>query len=185
MSDKTAYLIGVNMADLTHIMLDLETLGTKPGCKVLSIGACVFMPDGIGETFYVAMDLETIPGAVEMGTLKWWLKQSGGALLEAFFGAENHKDAMQNFTSWVRTKTPVNIWADPVDFDLPILEASMLLAGVAPSWNHRVKRDGRTVRKIAGIEVAHVGVAHHALDDAVSQATATIDALNAIGWPTE
>ncbi len=108
-------------ADLTHIMLDLETLGTKPGCKVLSIGACVFMPPWIGDTFYVAMDLETIPGTIEMGTFKWWLKQSDDARRAAFFGTENHKDAMQNFTSWVRTKTPVNIWADPVDFDLPIL----------------------------------------------------------------
>jgi hypothetical protein len=175
------------MADLTHIMLDLETLGTKPGCKVLSIGACVFSIHGIGATFYEAMDLETIPGTLEMGTFKWWLKQSDVARRAAFFGTENHEDAMRNFTSWVWAKTPVNIWADQVDFDLPILEASMLLSGVAPSWNHRVKRDGRTVQKIAGIEVARFGrgAKCDARTGAISQAEATIKALNAIGWPTE
>lgn len=47
-----------------NIMLDLETWGTKPGCDIRSIGACVFWPDSIGEcvaregpkTFYIACD---------------------------------------------------------------------------------------------------------------------------------
>lgn len=30
---------------MKHIMLDLETWGTEPGCDIRSIGACVFYPD--------------------------------------------------------------------------------------------------------------------------------------------
>lgn len=29
---------------MIHIMLDLETWGTRPGCDIRSIGACVFDP---------------------------------------------------------------------------------------------------------------------------------------------
>jgi hypothetical protein len=164
-------------------MIDLETLGTKPGCKVLSIGACIFSPHGIGDTFYEAMDFETIPGTIEMGTFKWWFNQSDAARDAAFFGTKDHADTMQKFNAWALAKTPVNIWADPVDFDLPILEASMLLAGVTPAWGHWLKRDGRTVRKIANVVPRRVGTPHHALDDAISQAETTIQALYMIGWP--
>lgn len=80
---------------MTHIMLDLETWGTKPGCDIRSIGACMFDPiagtvakdanerhsiaemnraDGISDTFYVATDnpisweerIEIEPGRFEI-----------------------------------------------------------------------------------------------------------------------
>lgn len=41
------------------VMVDLETLGTRPGCKILSIGAVEFgvgpdyNEDGLGAEFYV------------------------------------------------------------------------------------------------------------------------------------
>lgn len=53
----------------THIMLDLETWGTEPGCDIRSIGACVFDPvrgytpscnsdgrDAPNQTFYIPTD---------------------------------------------------------------------------------------------------------------------------------
>src|SRR5688572_26631761 len=52
-----------------HVMLDLETWGTEPGCDIRSIGACVFVPHtrhggslvhdrslGMITPFYVACD---------------------------------------------------------------------------------------------------------------------------------
>lgn len=33
------------MTDTIHIMLDLETWGTEPGCDIRSIGACIFDPE--------------------------------------------------------------------------------------------------------------------------------------------
>ena len=48
---------------MTHIMLDLETWGNRPGMDLCSIGACVFDPEtgfvatrNSGGTFYVAVD---------------------------------------------------------------------------------------------------------------------------------
>jgi hypothetical protein len=40
-----------------NVMIDIETLGTRPGSVILSIGACRFGADGIGEEFYRAIDV--------------------------------------------------------------------------------------------------------------------------------
>jgi hypothetical protein len=59
------------VTDVIHVMLDLETWGTEPGCDLRSIGACVFDPltgevagadgqcgviSGVDTTFYLATD---------------------------------------------------------------------------------------------------------------------------------
>ena len=43
---------------MTHIMVDLETWGTAPGCDIRSIGAVVFDPVAgtLGATFYVNVE---------------------------------------------------------------------------------------------------------------------------------
>lgn len=33
---------------MPHIMIDLETMGTRPGSAILSIGACSFDPNWLG-----------------------------------------------------------------------------------------------------------------------------------------
>ena len=57
----------------THIMLDLETWGKRPGCDIRSIGAVVFDPVASGgwsvsdrtlmngDTFYIATDNPICP----------------------------------------------------------------------------------------------------------------------------
>ena len=39
---------------MSHVMIDLETLDTKPSTKILSLGAVIFDPENgeLGETFY-------------------------------------------------------------------------------------------------------------------------------------
>lgn len=68
------------MTQPIHIMLDLETWGTTPGCDIRSIGACAFDPvtgevhgwnverddDGTGiDTFYIACDNPAVPNERE------------------------------------------------------------------------------------------------------------------------
>jgi hypothetical protein len=165
-------------------MVDIETLGTTVGSKLVSIGACVFSPEGIGDSFYSAIDIDTSPGTIDTGTLKWWFRQSEAAR-SVFWDAHAgvHQTTIAVFLHWWESIHGTNIWADPDHFDIPILNASITAGGFKYPWTHRDVRDARTVRKIAGVEIEHVGTAHNALDDAISQAKATITALNKIGWP--
>ena len=74
---------------MRHLMLDLETLGTTPGCVVLSIGAVEFDLDGIKSEFraHIDVDSSTALGLkVDARTVMWWLDQSKeaqNALLQA------------------------------------------------------------------------------------------------------
>lgn len=68
----------------THLMLDLETMGKKPGAPIVSMGAVFFDPI-TGETggeFYRVICLESsmyFGAKPDAGTILWWLKQSSEA----------------------------------------------------------------------------------------------------------
>lgn len=110
-----------------HIMLDLETLGTQPGCAILSIGAVAFSPEAGAiastEPFYVEISLEsTLPRfGVEAGTLRWWLEQ-GAATRRSCSDAPDRGDR------------PMNPTREQLAYALPLLPdptASHLFARVA------------------------------------------------------
>ena len=66
------------------IMIDLETLGKRPGCIISSIGAVVFDPrsDWIGDTLHTHIDWadsELRGFKADIDTVKWWLKQDDAA----------------------------------------------------------------------------------------------------------
>ncbi len=72
---------------MLHVMLDIETLGTRAGCKVLSIGAVIMTPQGPGREFYttVSRDSQNRYGLVEdRETVEWWARQSPQARAAVF-----------------------------------------------------------------------------------------------------
>ncbi len=171
---------------MTHVMIDLETLGTKAGCAIVSIGACVFGPRGIGENFYGVIDVESTTLAIDGGTVKWWMGQSEEA--RAVFGSRMgvpHVNGIHAFINWWKfIAKGTSVWAAPAHFDVPILEAGIRAASCNPPWTHRDVRDAKTIYAIAGVRPdMSVGTAHNALDDAIAQAEAAIKAMNKIGWP--
>ena len=64
-----------------HAMIDLETLGTKPDCTIISIGAIKFNPYTDNEPYgglYYKADIDeqsTLGRSVDDATLEWWGKQ--------------------------------------------------------------------------------------------------------------
>lgn len=67
--------------NVNHLMIDLETMGTKPNAPVVAIGAVFFDPlsGELGPEYYTAVNLASAmeQGAVPDGdTIIWWLKQS-------------------------------------------------------------------------------------------------------------
>lgn len=165
-------------------MLDLETLGTKPGCPVLSFGAVAFDPYAgkLGNEFYRKLDLETeLPrGArhVSAATVKWWFQQSAEAQREAFSGTYPAFIVASMFGDFWREENAEFIWANGPTFDVAVWEAA---AGYAP-WSFRAPRDCRTIYDLAGIWPDRTkGTFHNALDDARNQAEAVIKCYAKLG----
>jgi 3'-5' exoribonuclease Rv2179c-like domain len=171
-----------------HVMLDLETLGTKPGCAIVSIGACIFDIDGVHDTFYRAINVATKFGskslAIDPGTVVWWMAQSPEARAVFFDPAGvSTYDALVDFKNWWKAKAPLNlhdgdfIWCHGATFDAPILEAAYNAIEDIPPFKFYNVRDTRTLYSLAGVSVDRAkGTHHNALDDAVAQAVAVIKA---------
>lgn len=165
-----------------HVMLDLETLGKRAGCGVLSIGAREFVPyeDRIGRAFYEVVNRASCAkkGLTEdRETLDWWSRQSEEAR-QVLRDAENCPQglggALIKLTGWLQQfgKKELYIWGNGADFDQPILYAAFEACSMPVPWLFYNNRCYRTLRAFGNVktEPPRHGVHHNALDDATTQA---------------
>ncbi|QIG33587.1 exonuclease [Leclercia adecarboxylata] len=171
----------------THLMVDLETMGKKPGAPIVSVGAVFFDPSSgkIGAEFYQVINLESsmsFGARPDASTILWWLKQSPEArsaivlddtvgLVEALeqfldFIAENAANGSKN----------VQLWGNGSSFDCSLLEAAFELADTPfpiPHWNYRDVRTVVELGKAVGLnsryDTPFEGDQHNALADARHQ----------------
>lgn len=171
----------------THLMLDIETMGKKPGAPVVSIGAVFFAPD-TGETggeFYQVISLESCMsfGAVpDASTILWWMKQSAearsGILVDDAVGLV---EALEMFDSFIADNAAngsrsVQLWGNGSSFDCTLIEAAFELADIPfpiGRWNYRdvltVVEMGKAVGLNCRYDIPFAGDQHHALADARHQ----------------
>ncbi|MCW5720751.1 MAG: 3'-5' exoribonuclease [Devosia sp.] len=164
------------------ISIDIETLGTRPGSVILSVGAVAFdRTEGlIGQSYYSAINLNDSLGAgmaIDGPTLLWWLDQEDAARREAFAGHQALTDVLFALRKFVTDVDPEFIWAKPPSFDITLLEYAYAAVNIPVPWQHRQPRDCRTLFHLTGAVQPEFGTAHHALDDAISQAGGVIDAF--------
>jgi len=157
----------------TRVMIDIETLGIEPGAAILSIGACTFDRDGVGETVHVSVDLESCQErglTIDADTLQWWLGQDEPAR-DALTGGVPLATALSELRDFLDTNDYDELWANSPKFDMTHLEAAYDALGWTIPWEFFRLRDVRTVQSLPGaVELEHDGTAHDALDDAVHQA---------------
>lgn len=163
------------------IMVDLETLGTVPGCAILSIGAIEFGVDGVTENaFYKVLNKASCMEAflsISRSTEEWWRKQ-GPEAREVLVHAEDPDKsvplvpALQMFNDYLRSfGDDVLVWGNGADFDNAILQVAYSVAGVNPAWKFYNNRCYRTLKSLhPDVKLERTGTYHNALDDARCQA---------------
>ena len=170
------------------IMLDLETLGTRPGCVILTLGAVKFDPyslkePGPGIYFRVDVDEQTALGReVQEDTMQWWLEQVEDVREEAL-GEHDRVSLDTMYRDLNRFLVGVdNIWAQGPLFDFAILEHLYRQMGWPTPWHYWQIRDSRTLFGVHGDpRVKGKTGLHNALEDCVSQATAVQQVYNKLG----
>lgn len=178
---------------MEDVMVDLETLGTRPGSVILSIGAVFFDPkaegEGLGHEFHIIIDVASSCVAGLNGsasTIKWWRDQSPEARAtydKAFSGyGIDLSAALAQFKAWLSGHADlgkVKIWGNGAAFDNALLLEAYLRAGLPRPWGHRGDRCFRTLKNLARSipEPRFIGVPHFALDDAKHQARWAVDIL--------
>jgi hypothetical protein len=162
-----------------HVMIDLETFGTRPGCVLRSIGACAFDPV-LGtistDTFYrnIAEEPSTAVGLTkDPSTVRWWSEQSPEAQALLLKDQVHFSDAARDFNRWWSAVGGEQVWSQGSNFDGVLWEAACLAHGVRAPWKFYNTRDTRTVYETSGLNTKTIlrqGTHHNALDDALHQA---------------
>lgn len=166
----------------TRIMLDLETLGTKPGSVIVAIGAVKFGEGTIHDRFYERVDAQscvTLGLKMDVFTVRWWMKQSEEARTELLQPGTHLSKALLRFSEWIGLDwQDVEIWGNGSDFDNPMLAAAYDAAGVNTPWKFWNNRCYRTLKNLFPLVPMHrSGTHHHGLHDAESQAYHLMDIL--------
>ena len=167
-----------------HVMLDLETFGTKPGSVLRSIGAVRFtLQGGLLDEFYTNIDrasCEESGLAVDPDTERWWSQQSKEAQDGLLVDCRPLPEVVKSFSGWFNKSPQAYLWSQGSNFDGPLWEAACVKVSLAPPWKFFNARDTRTAYDIGGLDprsVPRAGTYHNALDDAKHQATCVIKAL--------
>lgn len=167
-----------------HVMLDLETMGTKPNAPIISIGAVKFTKDGLippeeaGE-FYINVDLQSAVdsgAAIDTNTIAWWMKQSDDARRRVFSSTDPTlpiAEALMGFSSWlINSPSDPLVWGNGAAFDNVILAESYRRCRIQEPWRFWSDRCYRTMKGVFHnvMPPEFEGVAHNALHDARHQA---------------
>ncbi|MCY0148341.1 3'-5' exoribonuclease [Hoeflea sp. G2-23] len=165
-------------------MLDLETLGTKPGSSVISIGAAQFDLNGaIGKTFkqnISAASCREIGLIEDPATHQWWAKQSEAAQAKIMADRKPVTEAAQMFHSWFMRTGAEFVWGNGSTFDVTLWEAVCRKLEVTPPWKFWNVRDLRTALHLFDLDprtMGRTGTHHDALDDAKFQITCLVAAV--------
>ena len=156
---------------MRHTMLDLETLGTRPGSVIRSIAAVEFEFNGkIGETFYRNIDLRSCEDAgliIDPDTAAWWSQQSKEAQKQLLVDQQKLVDVVLAFGRWFNHDA--YLWAHGAAFDPVLWQAATEAVGEGIPWKFWNVRDTRTVfdlRRFDPRDISRDTLPHSALDDA-------------------
>lgn len=175
---------------MKDVMVDLETLGRRAGCSILSIGAVAFDAESgkLGPEFYTVVKMascEEYGLRTDPDTVAWWAKQNLEAqkVLKQARAARGNKTldkALTEFNCYLAQFGPkaVRVWGNGSDFDNAILINCYAATELTAGWEFWNNRCFRTLKGMApSIKVDRTGTYHNALDDAKTQALHAIKVL--------
>ena len=162
------------------IMLDIETLSTRPDAVVLTLGAVKFNPWAseidTDTGLYVRVDVDeqlALDRHVQQDTVEWWGKQAEEVREEAL-GDANRTSVTELLNQLNKFVVGVdNIWCQGPVFDIVILENLYRQVERPTPWQFWQIRDSRTLFGVHG-DPRGKGAkgAHNALIDCYYQAQA-------------
>lgn len=162
---------------MSNIMLDIETLGIGADAVMLSLGAVKFNAEGVYETFYANIDPQTCVAAglkMDVPTVLWWMRRDEQARAVFTQPAQSLSAALSDFINFCLSDAEagtVKLWGNGASFDNVILSTAYRKLGIEQPWKFWNDRCYRTVKALRpDIKIERVGVHHHALHDAESQA---------------
>lgn len=162
---------------MKDVMIDVETLDTRPSTVILSIGAILFdieQPAVFGDSIHLHIDIDSCLNAgctVSGSTLLWWLSQNDdarNALVQAQRIPLN--TALLRLAAFI--PEDARVWGNGSAFDNVIVASAYNRMGIPLPWKYWNDMCYRTIKALNPQvpKPAFEGVKHDALADAKNQA---------------
>lgn len=174
----------------TCVMLDLETLGTRPDCVILTVGAIKFDPfkydQEPGPGLYLRLNVDEqlkLGRTTDDSTIDWWAQQDPRVRDEALYNDHDRVDIATLRRDLNKFLVGVEyIWAQGPAFDIVILEDLYRSQCWGFPWHFWQIRDSRTLFGVHG-DPREKGrdQAHNALLDCYYQAQAVQKIYKSLG----
>jgi len=184
----------INVENFNNLMIDIETLSTRPDAAILSIGAVFFDPESekLGAEFsaHIRMKDGAKYGHISPETVRWWMQQSEAARADAIKGDEHCLiESLIHLEKWIIANCNqhnVKVWAKSPSFDLVILTSAFARFDILPPWEYYNERDVRTALALKSNNEQSGStnsfrenkLQHSALEDAKFQALQIISLLS-------
>lgn len=160
------------------VMVDLETMGHGSRAAIVSIGMFKFSLRDVQEfehirpeqTFYRIVSLKSCTDAgleIDASTVEWWGKQSEEARAVLHAPSIDLLPALTEASDFMRGNF---LWGNGATFDNVIIRNAFKAVGLSFPIHYTRDACFRTINTLFGSgKIPRYGVAHNALDDAISQ----------------
>lgn len=171
---------------MSHIMLDTETLGTRPGAVILAVAFVRFQDEASTSVNLSIPDQEALGMEIDPATQAWWDTQPREAWAKATENAVPLQAALAHLTAWLNWAEPDAfqrmIWCHGATFDAPLLGETYRRAGIETPWKFWNIQCTRTLYNLASVDPKAYAVPppHVALNDALGQTRAASAALGVL-----
>lgn len=167
---------------MTHVVLDLETLGTRHDAVIFEIGAVAISNGRIIAKFFKRIQLDDSI-TIDRNTLMWWLDQ--GTTLRSRLDTSMSiplPQALREFNNFLAGLHDYVLVGNGSTFDITILESAYQKAKVGNPTEFRRYRDLRTYMELYERDTnrtpASLQVTHQAVEDAEVEARRLIEILD-------
>jgi 3' exoribonuclease, RNase T-like len=171
------------------VMVDLETMSTRPDAAIISIGAVKFWLNvsqeafSADQLFHVVVDLESSQDAglhIDANTVKWWLEQNKEAQ-QILLRGMNLDLALRAFNQWF--PKDAYIFGNGATFDNVILRNAYDHTKLPYPNTYKYDVCYRTLRMMSDVEMPKFeGTKHNALHDAMAQTKHLMAILEKTPW---
>lgn len=153
-----------------ELMIDIETLGTRPGSVITEIAAAAFIPDTgeivqIFQTEISTLDALAQGLTTDADTSAWHHRR--GTNLN--WTAPTLWSALCRLSLFIGQYPKARVWAWGMDFERPMLEAAYHLIHAPLPWDYYRSADARTAWALAYPGIKHPHRMHDALSDVRAQ----------------
>jgi len=169
------------MTRTTHVMIDIEALGLRPGAAIIELAACAFCPETgqTGELLELLIEPHA-PFSADLETLAWHAKR-GSWPRSLSDSTHAIGSALVELECWLGSLGTVDaLWSWGATYDFPLLQAAYDFAGQAPPWKYWQCRCARTVWQVAFGDRKHAVRSHTAVDDALDSAADLMAAMGSL-----